>query len=212
MEKQPKRKYLYKHTVLYCLLFAAILAVIVFNLCNTALILKGSGAEVGIAVGLGVAFALAFAAIYVGTVLAYISCYSRVGRAGLVVFVVLAAFVVRFCVRFAYNDDVSYATFGESFFAVMESVTAGGGTTVADMFEGHTSAADIAAMNIYVWMPSYTALVVITVISFAIDYPMLCTVRTLTLYTRIAIKNSARLKAFLLLLLIQRQSGINVIN
>lgn len=180
MEKQPKRKYLYKHTVLYCLLFAAILAVIVFNLCNTALILKGSGAEVGIAVGLGVAFALAFAAIYVGTVLAYISCYSRVGRAGLVVFVVLAAFVVRFCVRFAYNDDVSYATFGESFFAVMESVTAGGGTTVADMFEGHTSAADIAAMNIYVWMPSYTALVVITVISFAIDYPMLCTVRTLS--------------------------------
>lgn len=180
MEKQPKRKYLYKHTVLYCLLFAAILAVIVFNLCNTALILKGSGAEVGIAVGLGVAFVLAFAAIYVGTVLAYISCYSRVGRAGLVVFVVLAAFVVRFCVRFAYNDDVSYATFGESFFAVMESVTAGGGTTVADMFEGHTSAADIAAMNIYVWMPSYTALVVITVISFAIDYPMLCTVRTLS--------------------------------
>ena len=180
MEKQPKRKYLYKHTVLYCLLFAAILAVIVFNLCNTALILKGSGAEVGIAVGLGVTFALAFAAIYVGTVLAYISCYSRVGRAGLVVFVVLAAFVVRFCVRFAYNDDVSYATFGESFFAVMESVTAGGGTTVADMFEGHTSAADIAAMNIYVWMPSYTALVVITVISFAIDYPMLCTVRTLS--------------------------------
>ena len=180
MEKQPKRKYLYKHTVLYCLLFAAILAVIVFNLCNTALILKGSGAEVGIAVGLGVAFALAFAAIYVGTVLAYISCYSRVGRAGLVVFVVLAAFVVRFCVRFAYNDDVSYATFGESFFAVMESVTAGGGTTVADMFEGHTSAADIAAMNIYAGMPSYTALVVITVISFAIDYPMLCTVRTLS--------------------------------
>ena len=180
MEKQPKRKYLYKHTVLYCLLFAAILAVIVFNLCNTALILKGSGAEVGIAVGLGVTFALAFAAIYVGTVLAYISCYSRVGRAGLVVFVVLAAFVVRFCVRFAYNDDVSYATFGESFFAVMESVTAGGGTTVADMFSGHTSAADIAAMNIYVWMPSYTALVVITVISFAIDYPMLCTVRTLS--------------------------------
>ena len=180
MEKQPKRKYLYKHTVLYCLLFAAILAVIVFNLCNTALILKGSGAEVGIAVGLGVTFALAFAAIYVGTVLAYISCYSRVGRAGLVVLVVLAAFVVRFCVRFAYNDDVSYATFGESFFAVMESVTAGGGTTVADMFEGHTSAADIAAMNIYVWMPSYTALVVITVISFAIDYPMLCTVRTLS--------------------------------
>ena len=180
MEKQPKRKYLYKHTVLYCLLFAAILAVIVFNLCNTALILKGSGAEVGIAVGLGVAFALAFAAIYVGTVLAYISCYSRVGRAGLVVFVVLAAFVVRFCVRFAYNDDVSYATFGESFFAVMESVTAGGASTVGEMFSGHTSAADIAAMNIYVWMPSYTALVVITVISFAIDYPMLCTVRTLS--------------------------------
>ena len=75
----------------------------------------------GIAVGVGLIFAALFVLLYLGTVLAYTSCYSRVGRAGIIVFVVASLFVVRLCVRFAYDEELSNATFGEVMFAVMET-------------------------------------------------------------------------------------------
>lgn len=176
---KSKKKYLYKHTLFYVLLFAAIAALSVFNIYNAATAVTDGGRVQGIAVGVGLIFAALFVLLYLGTVLAYTSCYSRVGRAGIIVFVVASLFVVRLCVRFAYDEELSNATFGEVMFAVMESITLGGGSTVYEWIGKYPSVLDTIALNIYVWMPAYTALVIITVISFAIDYPMLCTVRTL---------------------------------
>lgn len=179
MDKDVKRRYLAKHTARYFVLFAAIAVLVAFGIYNSVRLISGAGENAWLAAGYGFAAAGIFAVLYVGTVLAYTSCYSRVGRAGVIVFVMAAAIIVRFCVRFAYDYQVSDATFGEVFFAVLESVTLGGGANVEDVFRGHTLWQDTIAMNLYVWMPVYTALVIITVISFAIDYPMLCTVRTL---------------------------------
>ena len=179
MDKDVKRRYLAKHTARYFVLFAAIAVLVAFGIYNSVRLISGAGENAWLAAGYGLAAAGIFAVLYVGTVLAYTSCYSRVGRAGVIVFVMAAAVIVRFCVRFAYGYQVSDATFGEVFFAVLESVTLGGGANVEDVFRGHTLWQDTIAMNLYVWMPVYTALVIITVISFAIDYPMLCTVRTL---------------------------------
>lgn len=179
MDKDVKRRYLAKHTARYFVLFAAIAVLVAFGIYNSVRLISGAGENAWLAAGYGLAAAGIFAVLYVGTVLAYTSCYSRVGRAGVIVFVMAAAVIVRFCVRFAYDYQVSDATFGEVFFAVLESVTLGGGANVEDVFRGHTLWQDTIAMNLYVWMPVYTALVIITVISFAIDYPMLCTVRTL---------------------------------
>ena len=93
------------------------------------------------------------------------------------VLVVFCSLAVRLTIHIAYDKDISYASFGETLYSVLESI-AFGGITPAEEFIIGTNFLDLFARLTYSWVPVYEALFIITVISFAIDYPMLCVIKS----------------------------------
>lgn len=161
---------------LYLLLTLAVLSVVIVNVVNAER-LVASGGEAGKIIWVGLLSMLICAVIYFLSVWGYTACYSRVGRAMLVVLVVFCSLAVRLTIHIAYDKDISYASFGETLYSVLESI-AFGGITPAEEFIVGTNFLDLFARLTYSWVPVYEALFIITVISFAIDYPMLCVIKS----------------------------------
>ena len=161
---------------LYLLLTLAVLSVVIVNVVNAER-LVASGGEVGKIIWVGLLSMLICAVVYFLSVWGYTACYSRVGRAMLVVLVVFCSLAVRLTIHIAYDKDISYASFGETLYSVLESI-AFGGITPAEEFIVGTNFLDLFARLTYSWVPVYEALFIITVISFAIDYPMLCVIKS----------------------------------
>ena len=161
---------------LYLLLTLAVLSVVIVNVVNAERLIA-SGGEAGKIIWVGLLSMLICAVIYFLSVWGYTACYSRVGRAMLVVLVVFCSLAVRLTIHIAYDKDISYASFGETLYSVLESI-AFGGITPAEEFIIGTNFLDLFARLTYSWVPVYEALFIITVISFAIDYPMLCVIKS----------------------------------
>ena len=161
---------------LYLLLTLAVLSVVIVNVVNAER-LVASGGKAGKIIWVGLLSMLICAVIYFLSVWGYTACYSRVGRAMLVVLVVFCSLAVRLTIHIAYDKDISYASFGETLYSVLESI-AFGGITPAEEFIVGTNFLDLFASLTYSWVPVYEALFIITVISFAIDYPMLCVIKS----------------------------------
>ena len=161
---------------LYLLLTLAVLSVVIVNVVNAER-LVASGGEAGKIIWVGLLSMLICAVVYFLSVWGYTACYSRVGRAMLVVLVVFCSLAVRLTIHIAYDKDISYASFGETLYSVLESI-AFGGITPAEEFIVGTNFLDLFASLTYSWVPVYEALFIITVISFAIDYPMLCVIKS----------------------------------
>ena len=161
---------------LYLLLTLAVLSVVIVNVVNAER-LVASGGEAGKIIWVGLLSMLICAVVYFLSVWGYTACYSRVGRAMLVVLVVFCSLAVRLTIHIAYDRDISYASFGETLYSVLESI-AFGGITPAEEFIVGTNFLDLFASLTYSWVPVYEALFIITVISFAIDYPMLCVIKS----------------------------------
>ena len=161
---------------LYLLLTLVVLSVVIVNVVNAER-LVASGGEAGKIIWVGLLSMLICAVIYFLSVWGYTACYSRVGRAMLVVLVVFCSLAVRLTIHIAYDKDISYASFGETLYSVLESI-AFGGITPAEEFIIGTNFLDLFARLTYSWVPVYEALFIITVISFAIDYPMLCVIKS----------------------------------
>ena len=161
---------------LYLLLTLAVLSVVIVNVVNAER-LVASGGEAGKIIWVGLLSMLICAVVYFLSVWGYTACYSRVGRAMLVVLVVFCSLAVRLTIHIAYDKDISYASFGETLYSVLESI-AFGGITPAEEFILGTNFLDLFARLTYSWVPVYEALFIITVISFAIDYPMLCVIKS----------------------------------
>ena len=161
---------------LYLLLTLAVLSVVIVNVVNAER-LVASGGEAGKIIWVGLLSMLICAVVYFLSVWGYTACYSRVGRAMLVVLVVFCSLAVRLTIHIAYDKDISYASFGETLYSVLESI-AFGGITPAEEFIIGTDFLDLFARLTYSWVPVYEALFIITVISFAIDYPMLCVIKS----------------------------------
>ena len=161
---------------LYLLLTLAVLSVVIVNVVNAER-LVASGGEAGKIIWVGLLSMLICAVVYFLSVWGYTACYSRVGRAMLVVLVVFCSLAVRLTIHIAYDKDISYASFGETLYSVLESI-AFGGITPAEEFIIGTNFLDLFARLTYSWVPVYEALFIITVISFAIDYPMLCVIKS----------------------------------
>ena len=161
---------------LYLLLTLAVLSVVIVNVVNAER-LVASGGEAGKIIWVGLLSMLICAVVYFLSVWGYTACYSRVGRAMLVVLVVFCSLAVRLTIHIAYDKDISYASFGETLYSVLESI-AFGGITPAEEFIVGTNFLDLFARLTYSWVPVYEALFIITVISFAIDYPMLCVIKS----------------------------------
>lgn len=161
---------------LYLLLTLAVLSVVIVNVVNAERLIA-SGGEAGKIIWVGLLSMLICAVIYFLSVWGYTACYSRVGRAMLVVLVVFCSLAVRLTIHIAYDKDISYASFGETLYSVLESI-AFGGITPAEEFIIGTDFLDLFARLTYSWVPVYEALFIITVISFAIDYPMLCVIKS----------------------------------
>lgn len=161
---------------LYLLLTLAVLSVVIVNVVNAER-LVASGGEAGKIIWVGLLSMLICAVVYFLSVWGYTACYSRVGRAMLVVLVVFCSLAVRLTIHIAYDKDISCASFGETLYSVLESI-AFGGITPAEEFIVGTNFLDLFASLTYSWVPVYEALFIITVISFAIDYPMLCVIKS----------------------------------
>ena len=161
---------------LYLLLTLAVLSVVIVNVVNAER-LVASGGEAGKIIWVGLLSMLICAVVYFLSVWGYTACYSRVGRAMLVVLVVFCSLAVRLTIHIAYDKDISYASFGETLYSVLESIAFGGITPTEEFIVG-TNFLDLFASLTYSWVPVYEALFIITVISFAIDYPMLCVIKS----------------------------------
>ena len=161
---------------LYLLLTLAVLSVVIVNVVNAER-LVASGGEASKIIWVGLLSMLICAVVYFLSVWGYTACYSRVGRAMLVVLVVFCSLAVRLTIHIAYDYHISDASFGETLYSVLESI-AFGGITPAEEFILGTNFLDLFASLTYSWVPVYEALFIITVISFAIDYPMLCVIKS----------------------------------